>query len=108
MICKAPWKSCALPRTRRKSPGSKVRASPSVAFQSRAPTLPGLVAELQVEVQVALAVGPELLVGDEEALVDRVAVGQLIDVTSGHAAIRPGPPARGRTTGRPPVPEGRL
>ena len=51
----------------------------SLAFQSRAPTLPELVPELQVEVEVALAVGPELLVGDEEDLVDRISVGQLVD-----------------------------
>ena len=45
----------------------------------------GLVAELQVEVEVPLAVGPELLVGDEEDLVDRIPVGELIDETTGHA-----------------------
>ena len=36
----------------------------------------GLVAELELEVEVALAVGPELLVGDQEGLVDRISVGQ--------------------------------
>ena len=46
----------------------------------------GLVPELQVEVEVALAIGPELLVGDQEDLVDGVAVGQLIDVATAHAA----------------------
>ena len=45
----------------------------------------GLVPELQVEIEVPLAVGPELLVGDEEDLVDRIPVGELIDETTGHA-----------------------
>ena len=48
----------------------------------------GLVAQLQVQIEVALAIGPELLVGDQKRLVDRVAMGQLVHVTAGHAANR--------------------
>ena len=48
----------------------------------------GLVAELQVEVEVALAVGPELLVGDEVGLVDRISVRKLVHVAAGHAGDR--------------------
>ena len=50
----------------------------------------GLVAQLEVQIKIALAIGPELLVGDQESLVDRVAMGQLIDVATGHAANRLG------------------
>ena len=46
-----------------------------------------LVAELEVEIEVALAIGPELLVGDQERLVDRVAMDELIDVATSHAGI---------------------
>src|SRR5262249_21651948 len=47
------------------------------------------VAELEVEVKIALAVGPKLFVGDQERLVDRVSVGKLIDEATRHAAVRP-------------------
>ena len=43
-----------------------------------------------MEVEVPLAVGPELLVGDQVGLVDRVAIGQLIDISTSHATLRPG------------------
>jgi hypothetical protein len=36
---------------------------------------PGLVAEFQVEVKVALTIGPELLVGDQVSLVNRITIG---------------------------------
>jgi len=51
------------------------------------PHAPGLVAELELEIEVALAVGPKLLVGDQERLVDRISVGELIYVTTSHAGI---------------------
>ena len=51
---------------------------------------PGLVPELQVEVEVPLAVGPELLVGDQVGLVDGVSVDQLIHIATSHAEVRPG------------------
>ena len=50
-----------------------------------------LVAQLQVEVKVALAVGPELLVGDEIDVVDVVPIGELIDETTSHARGPIGP-----------------
>ena len=50
----------------------------------------GLVAQLQVQIEIALAIGPELLVRDQKRLVDRVAMDQLIDVAAGHAANRLG------------------
>ena len=52
-----------------------------------------------MEVEVALAVGPELLVGDQEGLVDRISVGELIHVAAGHAADRFG--ARGTKVAEP-------
>src|SRR5688572_21769118 len=48
---------------------------------------PRLVAELQVEVEVPLSVGPQLLIGHEEQVVDRFAVGQLVHVAAGHAVF---------------------
>ncbi len=49
------------------------------------PDAPRLVAELQLQVEVPLAIGPELLVGDQEDLVDRVPMSQLVDVATAHA-----------------------
>ncbi len=43
-----------------------------------------------MQIEIALAISPKLLVGDQECLVDRVAMGQLIDVATGHAANRLG------------------
>ncbi len=45
----------------------------------------GLVAKLQLQIKIALAVGPELLVGDQKHLVDRIAMGQLVHVAAAHA-----------------------
>ena len=85
MTCSDPWKIWALPRTlevvaRLERPGQLLGGVPEPGADGA-----GLVAEVEVQVQVALAVGPELLVGDEVDLVDRVAVGQLVDVAASHA-----------------------
>ena len=86
MIWSDPWKTWVLPLTCRKSPGSNVRASPSLAFQRRAPTVPDL-SRSSRWVEVSLPVGAELLVGDQEGLVDRVAVAQLIHVSTSHSVV---------------------
>ena len=44
----------------------------------------GAVGEIDLEIEVAVAVGPQLLVGHQEDFVDRLAVGQLLDETPGH------------------------
>ncbi len=44
----------------------------------------GLVAQFQVQVEVALAVGAELFIGDEEDLVDGFAVGELVHIAASH------------------------
>ncbi len=43
-----------------------------------------LVPQLQVQVEIALPVGPKLLVRDQKRLVDRVAIHQLVDIAAGH------------------------
>src|SRR5262249_36938446 len=40
------------------------------------------------QVEIAVAIGPQLLVVDEENLLDRIAVGQLIHVAPGHVVFR--------------------
>ena len=80
------------------------------------PDAAGLVAQLQVQVEVPLAIGPELLVGDQEDLVDRVPVSQLVDVAAAHASFQSFQSFRsspgvvpGRKRGRDPCPSsGRL
>ena len=49
------------------------------------PDAAGLVAELELEVEIPLAIGPELFVGDEEHFFDRVAMSQLIYVATAHS-----------------------
>ncbi len=56
----------------------------------------GAVAEVGLDVQVAVAVGPQLLVDDEVDLLDGVAVGQLLDETAGHASLLGGRDQNGR------------
>ena len=58
----------------------------------------GLVSQLELKVEVALAVGPELLVGDQVGLVDRISMGKLVHVAAAHAANRFG--ARGTERSR--------
>src|SRR5437868_1279660 len=45
----------------------------------------GSVADLELEIEVAVAVGPELLVRDKEDILKRVAVGKLLHISPGHA-----------------------
>ena len=47
-----------------------------------------LVAELEVEIEIALAIGSKLFVSDEKRIVDRIAIDELINVAAGHAGNR--------------------
>jgi hypothetical protein len=49
---------------------------------------PGAVAEVDLDIEVAVAVGPQLLVGDEVNIFDGLAVGQLGHIPSGHERLQ--------------------
>src|SRR5262249_30879593 len=53
------------------------------------------VSQVRLQVQVAVAVGPELLVGDQEHFLDGVPVGQLLDVAPRHVRVPWSMPKRG-------------
>src|SRR5262249_10339614 len=46
----------------------------------------GLVPQLELQIEIPLAIGPELLVGATQDLVDRLPVCQRVDVVSAHAS----------------------
>ena len=50
--------------------------------------VPVLSRSSRLQIKVPLPIGPELLVGDQKGLVDRVAIDELIDVAAGHAGNR--------------------
>ena len=88
MICSDPWKTWVLPRTCRKSPGSNRRARLSDGVPEACADGARLVAELEVEIEIPLAIGSKLFVGDQKRLVDRIAIDELINVAAGHAGNR--------------------
>ena len=86
MIWSEPWKIWVLPRisqvvSRLERPRQLLGRVPEPG-----PDAAGLVPELELEVEIPLAIGPELLVGDQEGLVDRIPVSQLVYVTTAHAS----------------------
>ena len=46
----------------------------------------GAVAQLELQIEIAVAIGPELLVGDEVDVLDAVPIGHLLHELSGHVA----------------------
>jgi hypothetical protein len=91
MICMAPWKNLhgALEELRL-APGLHEVAHVE-RLEDRLAGVPlagvdgaGAVGEVELEVEVAVAVGPQLLVAHQEDLIDRLAVGQLLDKAPSH------------------------
>ena len=99
MIWSDPWKIWVLPRTRRIVAGLERPRQLFGGVPEPGADAAGLVAELELEVEIALAVGPELLVGDQVGLVDRIPMGKLVHVAAAHAADRFGERESGRGAG---------
>ena len=89
-ICKAPWKSWTLPRTRgnRRLEGAEqaLGGVPQTGVDGA-----GAVAQLELQIEIAVAVGPQLLVADQVDLVDGLAVAEFFEEAplGGSHCVRP-------------------